>query len=448
MVNSGPFDGIPSEEGVAKVAAHLAREGRGGPTTVYRLRDWLISRQRYWGTPIPMIHCAGCGVVPVPEADLPVLLPPDVRDFVPQGRSPLADVPSFMDVSCPKCGGAAQRDADTMDTFMCSSWYQFRYADARNDRAIFAPEAVRAWLPVDLYIGGAEHATGHLIYFRFLTKVLQDAGLVDFPEPALNLVNHGMVRDAQNRVMSKSLGNVVSPVALMQEHGVDALRVAMFFFAPTRDDILWNDETVFGARRFLARVFDTVTALAPRVSGIAADPGAASGPAAREVRRKAHLAVRRVTEGLEGDLRINTGIAAIMEFVNELRTVEPENVPDGDLPAYAEAVRLLTLLLAPIAPHLAEEFHRLLGGTDTVFREKWPAFDPRAAQTDEVEVPVQVNGKLRGRVLVARDAAQDAVVTAAKAEENVARHLEGFEVVKVVYVPGRLVNLVVKPRKS
>jgi leucyl-tRNA synthetase len=449
MANSGPFDGLPSTDGIAKVAAHLAERGIGGPTTVYRLRDWLISRQRYWGTPIPMIHCPHCGVVPVPEAGLPVLLPPDVKDFLPKGRSPLEDVEEFMNVACPACGAAAKRDPDTMDTFMCSSWYMLRYADARNDREIFSREAAKAWLPIDLYIGGVEHATGHLIYFRFLTKVLKDAGLLDFDEPALTLVNHGMVRDADNRVMSKSLGNVVSPVHLMGEHGVDTLRLAMFFFAPTRDDILWNEEAVFGAKRFLGRLFDTMAGLAPHVAGVA--PVSSSGPlspAGREVRRKCHLAIRRVSEGFEGDFKLNTGIAAIMEFVNELRSVEPAAIGDIDLPAYAEAARTLTRIAAPIVPHLAEEFHRMLGGEGSVFQEAWPVHDPAAAESDEVEVPVQVNGKLRGRITVGRDASEEEIVSAAQRDENVSRHLEGHVVAKVIHVPGRLVNIVAKPRKA
>jgi leucyl-tRNA synthetase len=324
-----------------------------------------------------------------------------------------------------------------------------RYADARNDREIFSREAAKAWLPIDLYIGGVEHATGHLIYFRFLTKVLRDAGLVDFEEPACTLVNHGMVRDAENRVMSKSLGNVVSPIHLMAEHGVDTLRLAMFFFAPTRDDILWNEEAVFGAKRFLGRLFDTVAGLVPRVAGVTTPAGA--GPlsaAGKEVRRKCHLAIRRVTEGFDGDMKLNTGIAAVMELVNQLRSVEPADVPEADRPAYAEAVRALARIVAPITPHLAEEFHRMLGGTGTVFREAWPVHDPAAAQSDEVEVPVQVNGKLRGRITVGRGATEAEIVAAAQRDENVSRHLVDLSVSKVIHVPGRLVNIVAKPRKA
>jgi len=445
MVNSGAFDGVSSSEGIAQVAAHLAEQGIGGPAVEYRLRDWLISRQRYWGTPIPMIHCPDCGVVPVPAEDLPVVLPENVQDFIPQGRSPLADVPAFMNVDCPRCGAAAQRDPDTMDTFMCSSWYQFRYVDAGNEDRIFSRERADTWLPVDLYIGGAEHATGHLIYFRFLTKLLKDAGYLSCEEPVLALVNHGMVRDRDGVKMSKRLGNAVSPIEVMNEHGVDPLRLAMFFFAPTRDAISWNEEAVFGAKRFLRRVFDTVTALIPRVAGFSGEiePGELSD-AGRAVRRKCHQAIQRITDGFGAELKLNTGIAALMEFVNELRETEPENIPEADLPAYAEAVKALVLLLAPITPHLAEELHEKMGGEGTVFRAGWPVYDEAASHTALVEVAVQVNGKVRGRITVAAEAAEEEVIAAAKDVPSVMKHLEGMEIVKVVHVPGRLLSIVAK----
>ncbi|MHC4472990.1 MAG: leucine--tRNA ligase, partial [Planctomycetota bacterium] len=445
MVNSGPFDGIPSTEGIERVCEHLQEKGLGGPAVEYRLRDWLISRQRYWGTPIPMIHCEGCGIVPVVEEDLPVVLPESVTDFIPKGRSPLADVPEFMDVVCPKCGKPAQRDPDTMDTFMCSSWYQLRYADARNGEEIFSREAIDTWLPVDLYIGGAEHATGHLIYFRFITKVLQDAGLLSFPEPALALVNHGMVKDEKGDVMSKRAGNASSPVELMEEHGVDALRIAMFEFAPTRDDICWEGSKVFGARRWLARVHETVTDVAPRIADVTESPAPDRlGPGAKEVRRRCHVAIRRVTEGLQGDLKLNTAISAVRELVTELRAQDLDALAADDLPAIAEATRALVRIMAPTAPHLAEELHRELGGESTVFRAGWPSYDEDAARAEEVEMAVQVNGKVRGRFTVAADTPEDEVVALAKELENVARHLEGKEIVKVIFVAGRNVNLVVR----
>jgi leucyl-tRNA synthetase len=445
MVNSGSFDGVPSTEGIGRVADYLADKGIGGPTVEYRLRDWLISRQRYWGTPIPMIHCPACGVVPVPAEDLPVVLPENVQDFLPKGRSPLADVPEFMDVDCPKCGAAAQRDADTMDTFMCSSWYQFRYVDAQNRERIFSREQADTWLPVDLYVGGAEHATGHLIYFRFLTKVLKDAGYLSCEEPATALVNHGMVRDREGVKMSKRLGNATSPIDVMNDHGVDALRLAMFFFAPTKDAISWNDEAVFGAKRFLGRVFDCVTGLVPRIVGVPSNVDSANlSEAATTVRRKCHEAIRRVTEGFGAELKFNTGIAALMEFVNALRETEPADIPEADLPAYAEAVRSLVLLLAPIAPHLAEELFEKVGGEGTVFRAGWPVYDEAASLTAMVEVAVQVNGKVRGRISVPAEAGEEEVIAAAKAVPAVMKYLDSMEIVKVVHVPGRLLSIVAK----
>jgi leucyl-tRNA synthetase len=383
--------------------------------------------------------------VPVPESDLPVLLPENVTDFLPKGRSPLADVPEFMEVACPKCEGDARRDADTMDTFMCSAWYHLRYADARNDRVIFDREKADAWLPIDIYIGGAEHATGHLIYFRFMTKVLRDAGYLSCDEPALVLINHGMVQDAGGRKMSKRTGNLVSPQELMKKVGIDAARIAMFFFAPSTDPILWNDEAVHGARRFLDRVWDTATSLAPRIQGVES----ASGPAGlsksgKEIRRRTHEAIRRVTDGLAGDLKFNTGIAALMELVNALRSGEGGEIPEADVAAHAEAIRAMTKLFAPLAPHLAEELYHLLGGEGTVFRAGWPEVDPSAAVRDEVEIAVQVNGKVRGRLNVAADIAEAEVLRLAREDGSVARHLEGKEIVKQIYVPGRLVSLNVK----
>ncbi len=445
MVDSGPFDGVHSTEGIEQVAAHLAESGIGGATVEYRLRDWLISRQRYWGTPIPMIHCPDCGVVPVPVVDLPVVLPENIEDFLPKGRSPLADVPEFMNVSCPKCGCAAQRDPDTMDTFMCSSWYQFRYVDAGNADEIFDRKKADAWLPVDLYIGGSEHATGHLIYFRFLTKVLKDAGYLSCEEPATALVNHGMVRDREGVKMSKRLGNATSPIEVMNEYGVDALRLAMFFFAPTKDAISWNDDAVHGAKRFLSRVYETVTGLIPRVAGspVEFDPDTLTDRG-KAVRRKCHLAIRRNTDGFGADLKLNTGVAALMEFVNELRDIDPADIPEGDLPAYAEAVRSIVRLLAPITPHLAEELHERMGGKGTVFKAGWPEVDEAACMTAEVEVAVQVNGKVRGRVTVSAKASEEEVVAAAKAAPVVSKHLKGMQIIKVIHVPGRLLSIVVK----
>ncbi len=449
MVNSDRFDGTPSDAGRAKVATWLRNQGLGGPEVTFRLRDWLISRQRYWGTPIPMVRCMACGHVPVREEDLPVLLPEGVRNWMPEGRSPLADVPEFVNTTCPVCGGPAERDADTMDTFIDSSWYHLRYTDPRNDRAVFRPEEAAKWLPVDLYIGGSEHATGHLLYFRFLTMVLHDAGLCPVDEPATRLFNHGMVQDGDGKKMSKSKGNLVSPVDMMERYGVDASRVAMCFFAPSADPIVWKEEGVQGALRFLRRVLELVTARRDAVGavaeGTAIPDGDPSAPVA-EARRLAHGALRNLSRAVETDLAFNTVVSDLMKALKALEAVEPPAFEGGasvDAVAHADAVRVFVRVLATMAPHLGEELHELLGGTESVFRGPWPAFDRKALALDEVEVPVQVNGKVRARLSVATTAGRDEVLAAAAALEGVRPHLEGRTVRKVVYVPGKIVNYVV-----
>lgn len=395
-----------------------------------------------------MVHCPACGIVPVPEKDLPVLLPEGVKDFIPKGRSPLADVESYISTACPECGGAAKRDPDTMDTFMCSSWYLFRYADPKNDREPFRKSEIAKWLPIDLYIGGAEHACMHLIYFRFFTKVLCDAGYLECDEPAARLFNQGMVKNAAGEVMSKAKGNAVSPTAIFDAHGVDAARVAMAFFAPSDADINWKEEGVQGARRLLARVCDLVdrcggaACCAPTTAARGA--GIPPSPGDREIRRLAHVALQRATEAYETDFAFNTVVARIYELVNAIEkagAAAPR--PEGDRPACGEAVRLLVQVLAPIAPHLGEELWERLGHTKSVFLEPWPAVDPAALAVDEVEIPVQVNGKLRGKVVVPAGAAEAEVRERALADPKVREHLGGRPPKKVIVVPGRLVNVVV-----
>ncbi len=440
MVNSGMFDGTRDDQGRVKVPTILRNKGLGGPKVTFRLRDWLVSRQRYWGTPIPMIRCMACGDVPVPEKDLPVLLPEGVQNWLPKGRSPLADVPEFVDVPCPKCGKAAERDADTMDTFMDSSWYHLRYPDPRNAAAIFDPAKVREWLPVDLYVGGREHATGHLIYFRFLTMVLHDAGLLDFDEPALRLFNHGMVNDAEGKKMSKSKGNLVSPIETMKRYGVDATRVAMCFFAPSDDAIVWKDEGVAGAQRFLKRAREFVAGAAAAVRAVPEGTAAGDPPApVREARRLCHEALRNMSRAVESDLAFNTVVSDLMKALNALEALE---APSG--PAFADAVRVFVRVLAPMAPHLGEEMHETLGGTDSVFRGPWPEFDPAALKVADVEYAVQVNGKVRGRVTVPTGTGRDAVVEAARNVAEIRPLLEGKLIMKTVFVEGRLVNFVVR----
>ena len=454
MVNSGLFDGTRDDMGRVKVPTWLKNKGLGGPKVNYRLRDWLISRQRYWGTPIPMVHCPECGVVPVEEKDLPVLLPENVANWLPKGRSPLADVPEFMDVPCPRCGAAAQRDADTMDTFIDSSWYHLRYPDPRNAAAVFDPEKVREWMPVDFYMGGREHATGHLIYFRFLTMVLKDEGLLDREEPVERLFNHGYVLDGVGKKMSKSLGNLVEPREMLDRYGVDASRVAMCFFAPTGEPIVWKEEGVRGAQRFLRRAMDLVREHAAAIRSVpegAAVPAAGVDPRIREGRRLCHEALRNMSRSVESDLAFNTVISDLMKALNELEAVsfadvggEGGAVPETDLLAFADAVRVFVRVLAPMAPHAGEEMHELLGGAESVFRGPWPDADPGALSVDEVEYAVQVGGKVRARLMAPAEAGKEQVVGLALALPDIAPWLAGKQIVREIFVPRRLVNFVVR----
>ena len=449
MVDSPPFDGTPAPAGIPQVIAWLEKQGIGRGKVQFRLRDWLISRQRYWGCPIPMIHCPQCGIVPVPEEQLPVELPAQVESFIPTGRSPLEDVPEFIETTCPQCGGPARRDPDTMDTFVDSSWYHLRYLDPGNDREPFSRERAVEWLPIDLYIGGDEHATGHLLYFRFFTKVLFDAGWVSVDEPARRLVHQGMVADATGDIMSKSKGNAVSPGDLFERDGVDVPRLAMLFFAPSEAEILWSEAGIEGVRRFVHRFWETMlgtiadprfTDTAPAGSGI--DPNGLSG-GAREAWRLAHRALERTTQSIERDLAFNTAIAAFMEWVNAVRRVgEPGEWNDADFRSLAAAVRLLAQTIAPLAPHLGEELWSRVGCQGSVFLSGWPEVDPEALRRETVEVPVQVNGKLRSRLYLAPDASLEEMERAALADEKVRELLAGKVPRRVVVVPGRLVNVV------
>jgi leucyl-tRNA synthetase len=447
MVGSPPFDGTPAPDGIPQVIAWLEQHGIGRGKVQFRLRDWLISRQRYWGCPIPMIHCQECGIVPVPEEQLPVELPAQVESFIPTGRSPLEDVPEFINTPCPQCGGAARRDPDTMDTFVDSSWYHLRYLDPHDEREPFSRQRAAAWLPIDLYIGGDEHATGHLLYFRFFTKVLHDAGWVPVDEPATRLVHQGMVADAHGDIMSKSKGNVVSPGDLFERDGVDVPRLAMLFFAPSEAEILWSEAGIEGVRRFVHRLWETMltTIADPRfggTNGTAIDPATLSS-GAREAWRLVHRALERTTQAIERDLAFNTAIAAFMEWVNAVRKVgDVEQWSDADFPSLAAAVRIVAPAIAPLAPHLGEELWRRVGGEGSVFRSGWPTVDPSALRKETVEVPVQVNGKLRSRIYLAPDASKEEMEQAALGDEKVRELLAGKAPRRVVVVPGRLVNVV------
>jgi leucyl-tRNA synthetase len=437
MVNSGRFDGKGAYE---EIVAWLASEGRGESAVNYRLRDWLISRQRYWGAPIPVVYCEKCGIVPVPDDQLPVELPA-VDEYAPQGRSPLAAAEEWVATECPRCGGPARRETDTMDTFVDSSWYFIRYLDPRNDAAAWDRAAADHWLPVDQYIGGVEHAILHLMYARFFTKVLADLGHLGVQEPFANLFTQGMItRDGAK--MSKSKGNTVSPAEYVERYGADTARTYVCFMGPPERGGDWSDEGVEGVNRFLSRLWR----LCEEVEGKpteAIDPGAAEGDA-RDLLAKSHWAIDKVTADFRRGFQFNTAIAAVMELINDAYRVKDTLYGD---PAGVEAVRFATVtaasLIFPFAPHLgAEVWERLDGGR--VWEEPWPEADPELLSTDTVTLVVQVNGKLRDRIEAAADASEAELLALARESEKVRRHLDGKQVVKEVVVPGKLVNLVVR----
>jgi leucyl-tRNA synthetase len=448
LVNSGSFSGRDCEDAIKKMAAKAEQDGFGKATVTYRLKDWGISRQRYWGTPIPMLYCDKEGIVPVPEKDLPVILPENV-DITLTGGSPLSRVPEFVNATCPKCGGPARRETDTMDTFVDSSWYFYRYADAHNDKAPFDSEKIAYWFPIDQYIGGVEHAILHLIYSRFWTKVMRDMGMIKNDEPAARLFTQGMVIK-NGAKMSKSVGNVVSPDDMVARYGADSARMYSLFAAPPDRDLDWQDTGIEGIQRFLGRVYRFVARNArpdgtPREKPMEA---ASLKPQARQIQRKLHQTIKRVSDDFQGRWHFNTCIAATMELVNDLYGLEDnatrtatESIPASLL---AEIQRDLVLLLAPFAPYLAHELWEMLGEKGSLLRAPWPKYDPALAREDEIEVPVQVNGKLRGLVRVPADAAHDVLQAAALGDEKVKAFIAGKQIVKVIVVPGKLVNVVVR----
>ncbi|MBI4712538.1 MAG: leucine--tRNA ligase [Planctomycetes bacterium] len=449
MTNSGPFNGLPSAEGIGKVTEYVRKKGLGEPNVHYRLKDWLLSRQRYWGAPIPMVHCPKCNVQPVPESDLPVLLPEDVKDFIPKGRSPLADVKKFMDAKCPKCGGPAQRDPDTMDTFVCSSWYHLRYTDPKNTKEPFSKAEAAKWLPIDTYIGGSEHACGHLIYFRFITKVLYDAGWVNVDEPAVRLFNQGMVMDEKGEVMSKSKGNAVSPIDLMNTQGMDASRLAIFFAGPSETEMVWSDQVVVGARRFINRLYQLVESLPPATAEAVGDTRKLAAAAEMsKLYRKMHLTIKEVTEDIE-QFHFNTALSKIMELVNNIYDVKnllrhPTRAADmeGVKGIIRKATRVAVQLIAPLAPHLAEELWEKLSEQNSIFNQAWLKHDPSALEQEKIELVIQVNGKVRSHITVPSGTAEDEIKKQALADEKVQQILKGAPPKKVILIPGRLVNIV------
>ena len=443
LVNSGEFDGLPSESARGAITDALEKRGAGEARVNYRLRDWLISRQRYWGAPIPMIRCPQDGVVPVPEKDLPVLLPDQVA-FKPTGESPLLSNEAFLRVSCPKCGGPARRETDTMDTFVDSSWYFLRFLSPRLQTAAFSTDVVNRWLPVNQYIGGVEHAILHLLYSRFIVKVLRDLGYVSFAEPFERLFTQGMITKDGHK-MSKSKGNVVPPDALIARYGADTVRLYTLFIGPPEKDAEWNDRGVEGAYRFLTRYWKMVEEVTEATSVATTAPGgmpwAASGPA-RDLRRRVHQLTRQIVDDMDR-FHLNTAVSGLMQLVN---AVHDYRAAGGAMAAAeaAEAADLATRLLAPLAPHTAEGAWERLGHAGSVVHATWPEASSEALSSETKSLVVQVNGKLRGHVTVPAGADQEAIRTAALVDEKVARLVEGKQVVQVIVVPGRLVNVVVR----
>ena len=433
MVNSGRFDGLPSEEGWQAVADDLEQRGVGERKVNYRLHDWLISRQRYWGCPIPIVYCPACGTVPVPEEDLPVLLPGDA-EFLPTGESPLKYHAGFLHTTCPTCGRDAVRETDTMDTFMCSSWYQYRYLSPSCEGGPFDPEEGAYWLPVDQYTGGIEHATMHLLYTRFFTKAMRDIGLVDFDEPMRHLFNQGIILGEDSEKMSKSRGNVVNPDDLVGQYGTDSVRAYLMFISRWDQGGPWNSSSMEGMPRFVNRVWSLVAGPPPKVQGHAQ----ASEVAALE--RLMHQTVRKVSEDIES-FNFNTAIAALMSFTNGLVRAKSTAVVNSDV--WPGAIRTLILLMAPITPHLSEELWERVGGGFSVHQQAWPGWDEDLARPATIEMPVQVNGKIRARFEVQVDAPQETVTRLALEQQNVRAHMDGKAPRKVIVIPNRLVNIVV-----
>ena len=444
LINSGEYNGLPSDEAIEKMSKYAEEKGFGKATVTYRLKDWGISRQRYWGTPIPMIYCEACGIVPVPEKDLPVLLPENV-EITLAGGSPLGKVPEFANVTCPKCGGAGRRETDTMDTFVDSSWYFYRYTDPTLSDKALDSDTVGYWFTIDQYIGGVEHAILHLIYSRFWTKVMRDMGMVNNSEPVEQLFTQGMVIKGGAK-MSKSLGNVVSPDDMVARYGADATRMYTLFGGPPDQDLDWQDAGVKGISGFLSRVYRFVTRNAKSDHPDWAGSGDVElSAAARKMQRRLHQTIQRITEDFAGRWHFNTSISFLMSLVNELYAYE-DAVQRGEAAApvwlMADVQRRLVLMLAPFAPYLAYELWEMLGETSDLLRAPWPTYDPELTKEEEVEIALQVNGKIRSRANIAANATEEQYKELAFNDEKMKADLEGKKVLRVVVAPGRLVNVV------
>lgn len=441
MVNSGPFDGLTVEEGQKQITADMEQKGIGEGTVNFRLRDWLISRQRYWGAPIPIVYCPQCGTVPVPEKDLPVMLPVDM-EFRPSGESPLNYVESFYQTSCPNCGGEARRETDTMDTFVCSSWYFDRYCSPHDTELPFRKEAADYWMPVDQYIGGVEHAILHLMYARFFTKFLYDIKMLSTQEPFTNLLTQGMVLKDGSK-MSKSKGNVVSPEDIITTYGADTARLFILFASPPERDLEWSDQGVEGAYRFLNRVWRLVTEYAETLQHVNLPAEYRQlDPAARALRFKTHASIKKVTEDIEERFNFNTAISAIMELTNAVNAYRDQE--EQDLCVIKEAVQTLLILLCPFCPHMTEELWMMMDNRDSIHRQPWPGYDPEALRQDEIEIVLQISGKVRERIMVPADAGEDDLREMALKNAKIQELTKGQNIAKIVVVPKKLVNVVTK----
>ncbi|GAA0070228.1 leucine--tRNA ligase [Clostridium sardiniense] len=438
LVNSGEFDGLTTKEAKVKIIEKLAETNEGSQKVNYRLRDWLVSRQRYWGAPIPMIYCEKCGTVPVPEKDLPVKLPYDV-EFTPDGKSPLAKCEEFVNTTCPCCGGKAKREVDTLDTFVCSSWYYLRYPDNKNTEAPFNKELIDKMLPVDMYVGGPEHACMHLLYARFITKALRDMGYLNFDEPFTSLVHQGLILGPDGLKMSKSKGNTISPDDYIKEYGADVFRMYLMFGFAYTEGGAWSDDGIKSVGRFVDRIERNLETAREAINS--GNSKTTVDKAEKELNFWLNTAIKGVTEDGE-KMQFNTAIARMMEFVNALSKYNKEEVVSASF--LKEVCESFIKILAPFAPHFAEEQWSLFGNTTSVFNEAWPMFDPKALVKDEVEIAIQVNGKIKSKINVASDLDEEGIKAAALADENIVKNTEGKNIVKVIVIKGRLVNIVVK----
>ncbi len=454
LVNSAQFSGLPSKEAREKIADHIEQKGLGKKVVNYKLRDWGISRQRYWGTPIPVIYCPSCGIVPVPENELPVILPEDIV-FKGKGASPLSEAKDFVNTKCPKCNSSAKRETDTMDTFVDSSWYFIAYCFGGNDKINFSAKSnvgaihespLQYWMPVDQYIGGIEHAVLHLLYSRFFTKVIRDIGLININEPFTSLLTQGMViKDGAK--MSKSKGNVVDPDFLINKYGTDTVRVFCMFAAPPERDLEWSDQGVEGAYRFLNRVWGLVYKYSAEVrkrgSAEVMELATSELPDLRTsaLLRKTHQTIKKVTGCIERDYHFNTAIAALMELINEITAFNPESDTDREVLSFS--IRQMVLLLSPFAPHIAEELWQQTGEKESTLKKSWPVWDEEIAKEEEIELVIQINGKLRCKIMIPAGLDDDAVKEKAFSDPKVEELLKGKTLKKIVVVKGKLVNIVV-----